>query len=104
MATNDSTAEQTIHEPVVVRTESKSNQTALTIAIVSAVVLFFMGLGLGYVLGQATGEQTRRFPGSRLQFPGDGDGRRLYPNSRSNTDTNTGTGSSSNTNTNTQAN
>jgi hypothetical protein len=103
MATNDSTAEQTTHEPVVVRTESKSNQTALTIAIVSAVVLFFMGLGLGYVLGHATSEQTR-FPGSRLQFPGDGDGRRLYPNSRSNTDTNTGTGSSSNTNTNTQTN
>lgn len=34
--------------------ERASRQTILTIAIVSSVVLFFLGLGLGYLLGRST--------------------------------------------------
>lgn len=68
--------------PVVVQAEKpKSNQSALTIAIISAVALFFVGLGLGYLLGHSTNDRAR-FPNRGIQFRGDSDERRFYLNSR----------------------
>lgn len=109
MATKESEPEVTKSEtvvqqpvavaPVVLQTEKpKNNQSALTIAIISAVALFFVGLGLGYLLGHSTSERSR-VPMNGIQLPGDG-GRRFYPNSTRNS-TN---GTNSDTNTNTQTN
>ncbi len=85
---------QTIVQPAVVeQSKAKKNQNAITIAIISGVVLFFAGLGLGYLLGHSALDGDRDFRGGNLQLPGNGDGdRRFYPNSR--TDNNSGSGSS----------
>lgn len=86
--------------PVVVQTEKpKNNQSALTIAIISAVALFFVGLGLGYLLGHSTSERSR-IPMNGIRFPDDRE-RRFYPNSGTK---NNADGSNSDTNTNTQTN
>lgn len=86
--------------PVVVQTEKpKNNQSALTIAIISAVALFFVGLGLGYLLGHSTNERSR-IPLNGIRLPGDRE-RRFYSNSGTDTSTNSTNG---NTNTNTQTN
>ena len=86
--------------PVVVQTEKpKNNQSALTIAIISAVALFFVGLGLGYLLGHSTNERSR-VPLNGIRFQDDRE-RRFYPNSGTNNNTND---TNSNTNTNTQTN
>jgi len=70
----------------------KSQQTMLTLAIISAAVLFFVGLGLGYVVGHTSA--SRRLPMNGLQFPGDNDGgRRFYPNSGTRNSTNSGSSS-----------
>lgn len=87
--------------PIVVQTEKPTNnQTALTIAIISAVALFFVGFGLGYLLGHSTNERVK-LPTNGTQIPrGDG-GRRFYPNSDTDTTTE---GTDSDTNTKTQTN
>lgn len=59
--------------------KAKASQTIITIAIISGVVLFFLGLGLGYMLGRA-GTSSRTNPGNgTMQPPSDGGGRRSMP-------------------------
>lgn len=61
--------------------KAKNKQTVITLAIVSGVVLFFLGLGLGYMLGHA-GTSSRTMPGNgTMQPPPNGGGRRSMPNS-----------------------
>lgn len=102
MAAKDSEAEGEKTEqqpqviaPVLVQTEKpKNSQSTLTIAIISAVVLFFVGIGLGYVLGHTVALHDRDdVRGGSLRLPRDGGGRRFYPNSNTNTN-----GSSNNSN------
>lgn len=90
---------QTIVQPAVVgQSKAKKNQNVITIAIISGVVLFFVGLGLGYLLGHSTLDGDRDFRGGNLQLPGNGDGdRRFYPNSGTDDSTNNSGGSSSTT-------
>lgn len=83
---------------------TNKNQTIITIAIISSVVLFFIGLGLGYVLGHTTADTDRSFEGGTLQRPGDGGGRRFYPNSGTNNSTDNSSDSSSSTTPQTQTN
>ena len=52
-STEETQPVQVIHEQPVVKA-GLNNQTIITIAIVSSVVLFFIGLGLGYLLGNTT--------------------------------------------------
>lgn len=67
--------------------KAKNKQTVITLAIVSGVVLFFLGLGLGYMLGHA-GTSSRIIPGNgTMQPPSDGGGRRFTPNSNTNNST-----------------
>lgn len=94
MAAKESKTESTTAEPLAVQPQvvvpaavqaesTTKNQVALTIAIISAAALFFVGFGLGYLLGHSTNERTR-IPINEIQRPGDGAGRRYYPNSSTN--------------------
>lgn len=72
-----------VTEPAVKPAAKKplSTQTVITIAIISGVVVFFLGLGLGYMLGHA-GTSSRTMPGNgTMQPPPNGGGRRSMPNS-----------------------
>lgn len=83
-------------QPAVVAQQvpKKKDQTVITIAILSGVVLFFVGIGLGYLLGHTTVGNDNDFRGGAMQFPGDGGGRRFYPNSGTNDSTDNNSGSS----------
>lgn len=77
---------------------TKKKQAFYTIAIVSGVILFFVGFGLGYLLGHNTASSSRSFPDSgTMQPPSDGGGRRFTPSSGTdnNTDDNSSSSSSS---------
>jgi|GEM_PF-3916986 len=96
---------QDSHPVVPEPQKPKKSQTILTVAIASAVVLFFAGLGLGYLLGHSALDGDSDFRGGNLQLPGNGDGgRRFYPNSGTDDGTNNNSGSSSSTTPQTQTN
>lgn len=85
--------QQPVGPVVAEKAVTKKNQTVITIAIVSGIVLFFVGFGLGYALGHTTTGFDSDFRGGNLQSPGDGNGRQFYPNSGTNNSTNGGSSS-----------
>lgn len=91
---------------VATPSKEKSKQTVITLAIVGGVVLFFIGLGMGYLLGHSTANNRGNFPGNgTFTPPENGGGRRFYPNSSTNNGTDNNTNSGSNdTNSKTQTN
>lgn len=67
----------------------KGKQTVITFAIISGVVLFFVGLGLGYAWGHGTTSSRSNVPGSgKFTPPESGGGRRTSPNSGTDNTTN----------------
>lgn len=72
----------------------KNKQMIITLAIVSGVVLFFLGLGLGYLLGHSTASTSRNSLPTNRNFtpPSDGGGRRFNPSSGTDDSTNDSNG------------
>lgn len=92
-----------ITTPVAVVSDSKTDkkmQTTITIAIVASVLLFFVGLGLGFLLGKQTDNDDIRRPGIQNFQNDDGQFQRLRDRFNSSTnDNSSSSGSSSSTDT-----
>lgn len=104
------TVETVSKQPVVVAQKQEMNrQTLLTIAIVSSVVLFFIGMGLGYMLGAQgnTGrsDRTRMMDDYPRNFNRDNYRRGLYnQNNQTQPSTNNNSNGSTQTTPQTQSN